>query len=1440
MYSGNLLITHASSPSYPLDGGGSFGLVRSYNSLRVRRDRVRYQNKANFEHDFRVLLSGRSWIGFGWTMHLGRVFKRAVHSSVAPEVFDNQGRELFFVDAQGTEHNMLSQREAHPLLKYALVPAQGTTPAHYDVTTEDGTKYQLEQIVMDDVPADGKGWIRNHDRNGWYATRIEDVRGNGVEIEYERSGPYPEAITGIRSINDTEVKITTLPWTAADSNDGDLLLDGSDQKIWSPTFVGMLKEIHATGFKGTRGAAQDVVYKFVYGKESETDDGQTVDVPVLRKVILPKIPGSATGAIEYGYRRGMLGGGVDPGSAALLDRVVYPLGGASTYRYANWQCGMRITNEDVNGALPRLCQGVAKRILFPEGLGAGGDGSGQPRSVWRWERAFRLDPNELQICEPWTQIVNRFREIGPDDLVSESTFHGHPCPNMIDAEYPNASASGHLATRKILASDGVTPVRIESHAYDYTEQCDGPLRCYATAPMESEVETTFHHEGATCFESSSSWPKKIAENNYQRTGWNEWRVSVLDRPATGNSLLSRRRLTYVHYDEDGSAPGSSVPAPACRKTAHILSRAAFAFVEEGTASDGRRYEVQLAHSGDSGTTGCTGQMTRLRALQAWQAAGFAPTGTASPGPTSDRDLVSDLGYSGRGNLETANYSGGDLRVGGGRAAYTVNYTWNLGRAVTARISPLSYDSQSIGADVGGQVDSSSDPNGFTTLFDFDTLGRLTTIDPAGSDEHATRIVYPTLREARVIRSPGGETAYDGGNTQQEYSDEEYDGLGRVVKRRRAMPQSNEMAVQIVRYDTRGREIFVSEWMKESEYTAASKATWSWDNDGTADNSYSVTGIPLVGGAGSRPRGTVTFYGVPNGGGANPLDVTPDPLGRARRIELADGARTDKRYCGPHEETRVYGVDANGDGTAAATEYVTTRLYRDGLGRLAMVDTDAEAPDGVGDGADAVYRYDPRGKLEKVTLVSQLPGDPFGSWVNPSWAPAGQTRTFEHDALGRLRESFNPEKGSESFARYDVWGNLLAWQDEKGKTLTQEYFFETLNDAAGRPTVTRKRLGTPDAPVAVGATLIGGDSRHFDGSLGAWDEGVISASGDFDSTQDTAWGQAMYGNCATLPAPPSGGGTGALRLGSGCTYSSASNRWEVIRLAVPDVSRLDSLSFTYWRRVRETPSGGDHDAFEVWVTRQSDTPQFPNRRVLFRLDEEQVSFGQWLRSPSIRLADAFSETEWTGTQAVYLWFAFNKGDSESSELGEGIAIDDVALGRDPLDPMSETVWDHDACGGASFQATYACSGGDESTNAYLGRVGRVLSYEGGRLIGERRFVFKGINGRLSGARQRLDWKGYASPNSDAEWADFILRQAWSAGGQVASLDAPYRSSTEERRYLFQRRRGSLIGIAGAHGPDFLSSLDGHAPIEYDAAGQPTWIGLANWTSLAYRATYFTVP
>ncbi|RMF74534.1 MAG: hypothetical protein D6738_06075, partial [Acidobacteria bacterium] len=220
LYNGNLLISHATGPSYPLDGGGSFGLVRSYNSKNVRRYHVRYPNDAQNRKVYKDLVSGGSWIGFGWTMHLGRLFQDRNYRetfSGDPD-WDYAPGAKYFVDAAGTEHKVFGapgREEAHPFLRLAWF--DGASP-YYEVTTEDGTRYRLEKIVNDVEVS--RQWLRNRDRAGWYTTRIEDVHGNAVTVEYwsghcteaglaDDACPYPEAIRHVASVQHPEMEITT-------------------------------------------------------------------------------------------------------------------------------------------------------------------------------------------------------------------------------------------------------------------------------------------------------------------------------------------------------------------------------------------------------------------------------------------------------------------------------------------------------------------------------------------------------------------------------------------------------------------------------------------------------------------------------------------------------------------------------------------------------------------------------------------------------------------------------------------------------------------------------------------------------------------------------------------------------------------------------------------------------------------------------------------------------------------------------------------------------------------------------------------------------------------------------------------------------------------------------------------------------------------------------
>jgi len=110
---------------------------------------------------------------------------------------------------------------------------------------------------------------------------------------------------------------------------------------------------------------------------------------------------------------------------------------------------------------------------------------------------------------------------------------------------------------------------------------------------------------------------------------------------------------------------------------------------------------------------------------------------------------------------------------------------------------------------------------------------------------------------------------------------------------------------------------------------------------------------------------------------------------------------------------------NIEGTNGVIDSSTT-YKKDALERLIRVETPI--------GANANYLYDSQDRLIKVDLN-------------------GQIRKFTYDSLGFLRQSRNPENGSVIINEYDVWGNIVKYQDENG--LSSNYKIKNSYDNKGR-------------------------------------------------------------------------------------------------------------------------------------------------------------------------------------------------------------------------------------------------------------------------------------------------------------------------------------------------------------------------------------------------------
>lgn len=106
-YNGNLRVGHPSSATLPLDGNLSMGLTRFYNSKRVGRDIVDCSGSTE------KVVSGESWVGLGWTSHLGRVYFRPVHNP--DSATSTYGAESYFEMPDGTSYRFEpTVNKAHP------------------------------------------------------------------------------------------------------------------------------------------------------------------------------------------------------------------------------------------------------------------------------------------------------------------------------------------------------------------------------------------------------------------------------------------------------------------------------------------------------------------------------------------------------------------------------------------------------------------------------------------------------------------------------------------------------------------------------------------------------------------------------------------------------------------------------------------------------------------------------------------------------------------------------------------------------------------------------------------------------------------------------------------------------------------------------------------------------------------------------------------------------------------------------------------------------------------------------------------------------------------------------------------------------------------------------------------------------------------------------
>jgi len=224
---------------------------------------------------------------------------------------------------------------------------------------------------------------------------------------------------------------------------------------------------------------------------------------------------------------------------------------------------------------------------------------------------------------------------------------------------------------------------------------------------------------------------------------------------------------------------------------------------------------------------------------------------------------------------------------------------------------LTLSARTIDANTGLTVSETS-PDGVTTTFDYDALGRTISVTPASG---ATTITaYQPMTDTAPTKVI---TTQQSGGTLGE-SQQFLDGWGRVVQQRTKMPGSNAWAVQLRNYDQQP--------------------------DGYLN------------------RETTTYL---NGSGdATWIDYTYDALGRKSSITLPDNTTTNYDFFGAQEVVQSLEFDVN----LCAPERLITQQY-DALGRLVSV---TQADETLGADATTDYDYDINGNLTFVSQSTETP------------------------------------------------------------------------------------------------------------------------------------------------------------------------------------------------------------------------------------------------------------------------------------------------------------------------------------------------------------------------------------------------------------------------------------------------------------------------------------
>jgi RHS repeat-associated protein len=482
----------------------------------------------------------------------------------------------------------------------------------------------------------------------------------------------------------------------------------------------------------------------------------------------------------------------------------------------------------------------------------------------------------------------------------------------------------------------------------------------------------------------------------------------------GSSDLNNLRLTAVNGVASANCPAS---------TRSYTYTGPLGFMETETDEEGRvtRY-VRDARGQPTSITRGHGTPSATTTNYTWHSTLHVPTQIVEPG------LTTDLTWNSSGQLtqltqtdtttHSVPYSTNGLTriwtftyapVGGLLASVdgplsgtgdTVTYTYNSDGYLESVTNEVGHVTQFTAWNGRGQPTTMTDPNGVTTEFSYDALGRLTsmTVDPGGIVA-TTTFEYDVVDDVTKITRPNGaflQYTRDDARRVTKVEDNAgasvsyvRDAMGDITERRIRESDNDVLLAQTAAFDELGRLL---------RYVGAASQTWTYVYDKT-NNLVSVT----------DPRSNVYQWAF-------------DSLNRLFRETDEVGAQVNVARNGKDEVVQYT------DPRSLATDYV-----RNGFGDVIQ----RASPDS----GTMVYEYNAIGKSTKIT-------DGRGVATNLTYDAAGRLLTKEFPAATgeKITYTFDSIAGGNKGR-----GRLTKVEDQSGS-------IEWTYDALGRSTREKKITG----------------------------------------------------------------------------------------------------------------------------------------------------------------------------------------------------------------------------------------------------------------------------------------------------------------------------------------------------------------------------------------------